>query len=356
MVLATVVVCQALAAMWLWRRGRVDGQHLPVVQQQGNPLPALFPHVDFRRLYPGMNEGEIDQLQREGIAVRFLFAPFVQFEPMPVTGRFVEVTPAGFRRGRGEQPWPPRDEDLVVFVFGGSTTFSYGLPGGESLVSALQDELARLDSPGRVECYNFGRGYYFSTQERILFEQLLLQGVRPDVAVFIDGLNDFFFWDGRPWLTAELSAFMAPDLTSPAEMLDTEAARAAAVDSMLTRYGRNARLTEAVACEHSVSVLFVGQPVPFFDFPRNSNTDPFGAVFGGHELCAWGYPRFREEALAGQFGRSFIWCGDAFAGASTPMFVDSIHYSAEGARQLATTIVERAANRRLLPDRQSGSR
>jgi lysophospholipase L1-like esterase len=316
MALATMVVCQALLIGWLWARARVARPHL-MVQQQGNPLPRLFPHVDFRQVYPGLNPAEIDQLQREGIAVRFLFAPFVQFEPMPVSGRFIEVTKAGYRRGRDVQPWPPRAEDLVVFAFGGSTTFSYGLANEETVVSALQEELTRLHPGRRVECYNFGRGYYFSTQERILFESLLLQGIRPDVAVFVDGLNDYHFWDGRPWLTAELRAYMAPDLAWTAASLDTEAAMASAVESLLARYARNTRLIEAVAREHAVSVVFVGQPVPFHDFPRNPRTDLFGAVFAGHELCAWGYPRFREKAATGLFGRRFVWCGDAFARAAT---------------------------------------
>jgi len=352
--LVTMVVCQALLIAWLWTRPRPARPSL-LAQQQGNPIPRLFPHVDFRQVYPGLSPAEIDQLQREGIAVRFLFAPFVQFEPMPVSGRFVEVTGAGYRRGREAQPWPPRDDDLVFFVFGGSTTFSYGLANEETVVSALQEELARRYPGRRVECYNFGRGYYVSTQERILFESLLLQGIRPDAAVFVDGLNDYHFWDGRPWLTAELHAYMAPDLPVPVPPLDTEAAMASAVESLLARYARNARLTEAVAREHGVSAVFVGQPVPFYDFPRNPKTDLFNAVFAGHELCAWGYPRFREKAATGRFGRRFIWCGDAFARATTYMYADSIHYSAAGARLLAATIVERAGARQLLPDAGLGN-
>jgi hypothetical protein len=357
MVLATVVVCQALLLAWLWPRARVT---LPspaglLVQGHGNPLPEQFPDVDFRLVYPGLSAAEIDQIQREGTAIRFLFAPFIQFEPMPVSGRFVEVTRAGYRRGREVQAWPPRKEDLVFFVFGGSTTFSYGLPNGETVVSALQDELGRRYPGRKVECYNFGRGFYFSTQERILFESLLLQGIRPDAAIFIDGLNDYFFWEGRPWLTKELRAYMAPDLPPDSARLDTEAARATGVESLLARYAGNVRLAEAVAREHAVPVVFVGQPVPFHFFPRTPTTDLFGPGYAGHDLCIWGYPRFREKAEAGSFGHRFVWCGDAFARATTYMYVDSIHYSAAGARLLAATIVERAGARGLLPEGASAA-
>ncbi len=349
MALVTLVACQGLLIAWLWTRPRPRGPHL-LVQQQGNPIRRLFPDADFRKVYPGLSPQEIDQLQREGIAVRFLFAPFVQFQPMPVSGRFIEVTPAGYRRGREAQPWPPREEDLVFFVFGGSTTFSYGLPNEETVVSAVQDQMTRLYPGRRVECYNFGRGYYVSTQERILFESLLLQGIRPDAAIFIDGLNDYHFWDGRPWLTQELHAYVAPDLPLAAAPLQSEEAMASAVESLLDRYARNARLIDAAAREHGVSVVLVGQPVPFHEFPRGPQTDLFNAVFAGHELCAWGYPRFRASAAGGRFGPRFIWCGDAFARATTYMYADSIHYSAAGARLLAAAIAERAGARHLLPD------
>ena len=35
--------------------------------------------------------------------------------------------------------------------------------------------------------YNFGCGRYYSTQERVLFEQLVSSGAVPDLAVFLDG-------------------------------------------------------------------------------------------------------------------------------------------------------------------------
>jgi hypothetical protein len=359
MLLLTLVVCQAMLVSWLFVRVRARSDVHPAAahtpwRMNGNPLPALFPQVDFRRIYPGLSQTEIDELQSEGIAVRFLFSPFVQFEPMPVKGRFIEVTSAGYRSDGRVQPWPPRRQDLVFFVFGGSTTFCYGLRNEETLVRALQNAFAGRYPGERVECYNFGRGYYFSSQERILFEQLLLQGIRPDVAVFVDGLNDFYFWEGRPWLTRELSEYMAPDLVRPPARLSTDAEQAAAVESVSSRYAANVRLIEAVARDQGVSVLFVGQPVPWFEFPINATTHPFGrAVFVGHELCLSGYPRFRERALAGAFGPRHIWCGDAFADASAPMYADSIHYSPAGARRLANLIAARATERGLLPVRRT---
>ena len=49
----------------------------------------------------------------------------------------------------------------------------------------------------RVNVYNFGAGAHFSTQEVTYFQNLLRGGFVPDFAVFIDGLNDFHFWNGE---------------------------------------------------------------------------------------------------------------------------------------------------------------
>src|SRR6185369_12207002 len=128
----------------------------------------------------------------------------------------VTVDPAGFRAGRDQRPWPPDPARFNVFVFGGSTTFGYGVADGDTIASQLQPLLARH---GRdVAVYNFGRGYYYSTQERILYEQLLAGGFVPALAVFIDGLNDFCYDHDDSAVSARLAAALegnhAPSLAA----------------------------------------------------------------------------------------------------------------------------------------------
>lgn len=96
-----------------------------------------------------------------------------------------------------EGPWPPAKSNLNIFVFGGSTTFGYGIADGETIASALQRKLANSSSKP-IRIYNFGRGHYYSTQERILFSNLLGAGTVADVAVFIDGLNEFYYRKDAP--------------------------------------------------------------------------------------------------------------------------------------------------------------
>lgn len=350
LVLGGLVVGLMAIVVWLWL-GRPASVAPPLLAGgKENLIRNKFPGVDFTRVYPGMDAEEIDRLQRESLGLRYVYAPFVEFAPRPMSGQFINVTAAGFRQGKTPAPWPPVREEFTVFVFGGSTTFGFGLPDGQTPVSALETELTRRYPDRTVRCYNFGRGYYFSAQERALFESLLAQGIAPDLAIFVDGLNDFVYHDGVPELTAEISALIAPDLPVPIRVEPAnDAQRATAVDGMIAAYARHVKLTGALGRAAGVPVIFVGQPVPFLDFPMSGKTYPFDSTFSEHQLAGWGYDRFKQAAREGRFGERFVWCGNAFARAESIMYVDSIHYSAAGAELLARMIVERAGQVDLLP-------
>ena len=118
--------------------------------------------------------------------------------------------PLAFGFPKIRAPWPPRPEASNVFVFGGSTTFQNSLPDEQTIPSYL-GECAANHSRGHLAVYNFGRPGYISSQELILFQQLLNSGFVPRVAVFIDGLNDFseIFPDGQPMYAERFWRFMA---------------------------------------------------------------------------------------------------------------------------------------------------
>lgn len=344
-VLVTILVCETIGFAWLATKS-TTGRAAFVFQlslPDNNPVQKAFPFVDFTEIYPELNSNDIDQLQRECFSLRYVYEPFVEFRPVPVVKRFVSITKDGYRGGG--QPWPPRDADFVVFVFGGSTTFGYGLRDEETAVVALESELKKIWPDKTVQCYNFGRGYYYSTQERVLFESLMERGWVPDMAVFIDGLNDFYYANGKPELSETLYAYTTDGVR------EESAPRLPAKDSIekvLSRYKNNVRMIKAIGDEYHVQTLFVGQPVPFFKYPRNPQTYPFVRAFAGHELCESGYGQFEEAALKGEFGDSFVWCGDVFSDATKAMYADSIHYSPTGAERLSQMIVASARQLRLL--------
>src|SRR5262245_56086849 len=159
---------------------------------------------DLKKVYPDLSKEAIDKLLKETWSRPFVYETFTQFKESPYRGDYVNVDENGFRIGKNQGPWPPSPGNLNIFLFGGSTTFGYGVPDHQTIASYLQQFLS--DKLGReVRVYNFGRGFYYSTQERILLEKLLSSGFHPDLAVFIDGYNDFMYRFGdEPLFTTEL--------------------------------------------------------------------------------------------------------------------------------------------------------
>lgn len=164
-----------------------------------------------KQVYPGMSRDDVMQLLTETWTRPFAFEPYTQFKDAPFAGRFVNVDPNGFRHGQTAPPWPPAPQNFNVFVFGGSTVFGYGVADNQTVVARLQEQFPATIGGRKVCCYNFGRGFYYSSQERVLFEQLLAAGSKPDQAIFIDGLNEFFFTSDQPKFSSDLAEFVNGD-------------------------------------------------------------------------------------------------------------------------------------------------
>ena len=144
------------------------------------------------RLYGGMKADQVGELLRETWGRSLVPGPEGRLQEAPFRGRFVTVSLQGFREVPRQGPWPPqRDRYYTVFLFGGSTAFNYGVADAETIAAKLQQKLEHtpLSKPPKV--YNFGVAFYTSTEERQLFEALVRQETLPDLAIFLDGTNDF---------------------------------------------------------------------------------------------------------------------------------------------------------------------
>ena len=153
-----------------------------------NEQPASF----ISYLFPKYTPAELKRLYTESWTLPFIYDELTQFREKPFKGKYVNVDPDGFRHVNHQGPWPPDPNNINLFIFGGSTTFGYGVADSETIPSQLQEMLNRKFGNGKIKVYNFGRGHYASKQELILFEKLLMNGHVPHVAIFIDGVNDFF--------------------------------------------------------------------------------------------------------------------------------------------------------------------
>jgi hypothetical protein len=341
-----------------------------------NPIAEKYPNVGDKllKLYPSMTKEDVGRLLWETWVARTLRPDlYTGFAERRYRGKFVNVSEHGFREGTDQAPWPPVHDgkNYVVFLFGGSTTFGYGVTDSQALGSQLQPLLAKkLGRP--VSVYNFGQGCYFSTQERLLFEKLLLSGQRPDMAIFVDGLNDFqstgqevaCTWaipstevrrpTWRSWVREGIRLLpmtrLADTVHRKLHRSEPEKAQLAASGpapkfdergpllQVIDTYFTNKRMIEAEGKEFSVRTLFVWQPVSTYEYDLNSHLFTQG-LFELHLYSKYGYP-LMQDAVKRTPPANFTWCADMQKDLHEPLYVDGVHYSPKMTGMVANCIVQ----------------
>jgi len=293
----------------------------------------------------------------------YQYEPFTQFRESPFSGRFVNVDARGFRRSQPQPPWPPLASNSNIFVFGGSTTFGYGLADGDTIPSQLGTLLADVRCEQPVAVYNLGRSNYYSTQERVLFNQLLGADTVPSVALFIDGLNEFQHTDDQPKLTVRLERLMAetagqltrralkelplvrlarrlrPPAPDPIGGDADDATARAVAEGAVARWLANRRLISAAAEEYGVTALFVWQPTPAYDYDLAQHPSA-GALAGEPppfaERTRAGYEHLRRKL--GDGAPDVVWLATMQHGRAEQLYVDRVHYNAGFSREIATVL------------------
>lgn len=298
-------------------------------------------------IYPGWPRARIAALLAESRGRALRFDPWTQFREKPFRGRFFHVVEPGYRQVRDPGPWPMDRAAHNVWVFGGSTTFGYGLADEQTIPSHLQEALRARHPGAPIHVYNFGQGYFYSAQELALFTSLLtsspLPGGPPEIAVFVDGINEH---QAEPFFTGTLRRLVR----SPwASALSTPAgASLGDGGEIVERWLRSKRAIEGVAQGFGVKTLFVWQPAPDWHYDLRHHplwwegTRPAagnGPVFGDspHYAAMEKVRREQPERLGGDL----LWLGDLQQGETRPLYVDRLHYTDAFSRQIAEAIAVR---------------
>ncbi|MDB5391982.1 MAG: hypothetical protein JWM11_7628 [Planctomycetaceae bacterium] len=333
-------------------------------------------------VYPDFPEPERTQMLSEAWNRPYRYADFIHFQERPCVGKYVNVDEAGFRHSIAQGPWPPDPKHLNIFCFGGSTMFGYGLPDDQTVASCLQRALAQ-DLKRRVCVYNFGVGWHYSTQERLRFELLLASEFVPDIALFLDGINDSTQAGlNRPAFSPQLSAafeqvqgfgFQSPARSAAAtsgsvadaliyrwpvgRLIHSLAPRRTASNSvpillddhLATRscavYRWNRDLITAAAKMRGVVPIFVLQPAPGY------HLDPEKHLFANPDLCrneALFYETLKLDLNAHPAGNNFLWTADLVDTTAGPLYVDTCHYTATFSQTIATEILRVCQKRGLI--------
>ena len=342
-----------------------------------NPLIDRYGMKTLQAAYPGLPEAELRRLLDESWQRSFVFEPFVMFQEAPFQGRYVNVDTNRFRRVPNQGPWPPAAENFNIFVFGGSTMFGYGVADDQTVPARLQEQLRAAGPPRPICVYNLGCAYYYSTQERILFAQLLLRHIKPDVAVFVDGLNDSF-WElpgfsdrfalvmqseetpGRPLgvlsdlplikKAAKLQQSLAKRLgphpkdrsgASP----DVPAAELAR--QHVERYLGNRTMIQTLADAAQVKALFVWQPVPHYHYDLSRH--PFIKDPASGEVTKLSYEQFAELLKTNPLPENFVWAAELHTPLTGRAYIDYTHYGPEMSAALAELVAQNLRRRGFVP-------
>lgn len=333
---------------------RHPGRSSAVVEQHYDP-------VALQKAYPGWKEEDVKELLRETWrwGYEYEYEPFTGFRERPFRGKFVNIDPAGFRFSKEQAPWPPRPDAINVFVFGGSTAFGFGLPDDQTIPSYVQ-ECALANHSRPVAVYNFGRPAYFSSQDLILFQQLLNAGYVPQVAIFIHGLNDFIFSDGQPRFTEDLKRFVAGQVhsspldnlplmraahslmdrwTKPKPPKATDYADRVVLESVVNRWLANKRMIEVIADGFGVRPIFVWQPVPVYKYDLRYHFFLHSdKMFSGYGRSEFGYPLMQDLRAQGKLGPDMLWLADLQQDRHENLYIDAVHYTAAFSKALAARI------------------
>jgi hypothetical protein len=249
-----------------------------------------------------------------------------------------------------------------VFWFGGSTAFGVGVPDDQTIAAALQRALAPQIAGKPVAVYNFGRPGYFSVQEGIFLQNLLRAHARPDLAIFLDGLNDF--GNREPAMTPALTR-MVDEATRGGlsdRLIDLAAAlpiarllslagthrgqQAEDANGLTTgmtarqtveRWLDNRRMTDAVARESGSRTLYVWQPVPNYHYDIRFHLFADAQAFAGWNT-AEGYALMDQMRTTGKLPANVLWLGDLQADKKENLYVDRFHYTAAFSREIAEVV------------------
>lgn len=343
---------------------------LAVHQARARPSYLTYSDEWYRSVYPGMADSDWKELVKETKERPFAFAPYSMFIEPPFHGQYVNVSDQGFRLVPRQAPWPMDPKNYNVMTFGGSTMFGYAVSDDHTIPAYLQDILQKSQSR-RVCVYNFGQRAYFSTQERIRFEQLLRDGAKPDLVVFMDGLNDFLFaveptflqqsqdellapagdasrlldiWHSLPaGQTAQLLSkkFLPPPNSAPPP--DWSAVDPVAID----RYVWNKKAIEAISAAQGIATVFIFQPMPTYNYGLTLDQHDWNGP--GDQWVINGYPLMAKYVKNHDMGSDFLWLADIQKGNPNQLYVDKWHYSPEFSERIADEICKFLEKRGQLP-------
>ncbi|HEX2056126.1 MAG TPA: hypothetical protein VHF07_06515, partial [Nitrospiraceae bacterium] len=313
------------------------------------------------------------------------YQPWVQFAEPTFHGKhlIIENDVLGFPRRRTVNRENSAKRPIVeIFTLGGSTTFGYNVSDEHtwpSYLSEVLNDVARRDALDvYVHLTNYGRAYYYPSQETALLIDLLKTGHRPNLVIFLDGVNwsqfrdvPFFYEEAkRQFFRLQFAERPADDQslirrfewipfvrlatalnrrlsgTAPSDPAAQWEAREnpGRIDRLVNLFRQNRAISAKVCEVYSIRCLFVLQPHPVATYPvelyRRSLPEDF---YPWRDRARAFYDRMRADP-------DYLYLGDLFSvWGKRKAVIDELHYSPAFNRFLAEQIARHIDLKRLVP-------
>ncbi len=328
---------------------------LKMAKQIAKGTPSSINIENQKTVRPGATE-EMNRLIAEEThnSNRFEYEPWIEFKNINYQGKYVNVN-ASQRRSIPSEFINPSSKDTVdIFFFGGSTTFGFNVADEETIPSQfVQLYKAKFPNGKSVCVHNYGTPTYYSYQELVLFTKLLFEGNRPDIVIFIDGVNDFWFakasYYNQSYFSYILRQVFSQDLLAGGKFNFKDTADRmyknpenipldAYNNTLVDHYFKNIGNAKMMADMAGAKSYFFCQPVPFYKYP-NQQKDPI-CFKDQNTRYDQIYPAIEKHADS---PAGFTFLGNMLENETGHPFVDGLHYSPAFTRKVTEQILSRVA-------------
>ena len=292
----------------------------------------------------------------------FEFFPWAVYLTRPFKGRYVNVGSDHSRFTIVPPPLKAGQKNFLIWTFGGSTMFGWAMPDSQTMASHLQTALNSQLPSYRVRVINYGQPFYHSSMELAFYQHLLRTEKKPDVVLFLDGLNDsnnLIKGGDIPWLTdiatvgfererlrkfgtdADVS-WVTINESFPFLRLRTwiqqkfgmensgtnikyPKRRGISVADALDKYNTNLQMAQSIGQALGIRTYHFLQPVPWFKGPSTQEKK---------DKSVWFYEGLIERPRKGFYPTWDLLQDVPFA------YVDATHYSDQGNFRVAERVAD----------------
>ena len=131
-----------------------------------------------------LSDDDQKKLQHESSLIRYKYEPFVGPITAEASGQFINVDSDMGRLINNNNNCAQN-----IYFFGGSTTFGW-LSIDIKTIPAEFKKILEKDNKNNVCVFNFGQPWFYSKQENNYLINLIEKGHKPDIAIFLNGINE----------------------------------------------------------------------------------------------------------------------------------------------------------------------